>query len=723
MRAPGGLRQMVRRTWTLGDRPLGLAGHILFGLAALLGGWALFEVITLPLDFTQQVGFAAGAFVGALLLHRLDPTRRANVALAVLSAAISTRYIYWRATKTLHFDNPISLVLGIGLFLAELYAWAILVFGYVQCVWPLPRPVRQIEGPPESWPTVDIFVPTYNESLDIVQDTVLAAMSIDYPPDRCRVFLLDDGRRPEFAAFAKRVGCNYITRDNNHHAKAGNLNNALAQTDGELIVVFDADHVATRAFLQMTAGWFQADPKLALLQTPHFFYSPDPVQRNITAVRDIQGEGALFYGIVQEGNDFWNAAFFCGSAAVVRRSALAQIDGFARETVTEDAHTALRLQRRGWDTAYLNIRLSAGLATERLALHIGQRARWARGMTQIMRIDNPLFGPGLSVWQRFCYFNAMLHFQFPLPRVVFLTAPLCYLLFGQNIIHASPLMIVAFAAPHLLFSHIGNSRIQGNYGRSIWNEVYETILAFHLVGPSFLPLVNPKAGKFNVTEKGGILENEYFDWRSLRPHLIVVFLLLLAIAVASIKLLTGHADADTVILNMFWSIYNIMILLTTLVVGRERRQVRQNLRAHAHLPATLYFEDGHMLETITRDISMGGVALEMPEPRTVEGRSVTHLELHIAGRSFVFPAEPLRIRRGVMSLKFGHLSLENRRSLVLAVFGRADAWPSGEDAPRMTVTKAIGDLFRANVSLFAPPRRFRASPPASRAAEPRKKAA
>nr|QQZ51091.1 glycosyltransferase [Phenylobacterium glaciei] len=134
--------------------------------------------------------------------------------------------------------------------------------------------MRPLVGAPETWPTVDIFIPTYNESLEIVQDTVLAALTIDYPPERRRIYLLDDGRRPEFKAFAEATGVGYITRPDNHHAKAGNLNNALKQTDGELVCIFDADHVATRAFLQMTLGWFQADPRLALLQTPTSFTRP-----------------------------------------------------------------------------------------------------------------------------------------------------------------------------------------------------------------------------------------------------------------------------------------------------------------------------------------------------------------------------------------------------------------------------------------------------------------
>jgi len=160
--------------------------------------------------------------------------------------------------------------------------------------------------------------------------------------------------------------------------------------------LFDSDHVPNRAFLQLTLGWFLIDPKLALLQTPHHFYSPDPFERNLQGGDSIPNEGLLFYGLIQDGNDLWNAAFFCGSCAVMRRSAVESIGGFATETVTEDAHTALRLHRAGWDSAYLKLPLAAGLATERLAIHVGQRMRWARGMTQIFRVDNPFMGRGLT---------------------------------------------------------------------------------------------------------------------------------------------------------------------------------------------------------------------------------------------------------------------------------------------------------------------------------------
>ncbi|MCH1920887.1 glycosyltransferase [Shewanella sp. A3A] len=336
-------------------------------------------IVTTPLDVESQTLFGISGVVLCLIVGRIKSSW-SRLVLMMMSVIISTRYLYWRSTDTLVYSTPLETILGFGLLLAEIYSWIIMVLGFLQTVWPLNRQIVPLPKDTSLWPTVDVYIPTYNESLAIVQDTVLAALNMDYPKDKFKVYLLDDGRRPEFGAFASAAGVGYITRTDNNHAKAGNLNNAMKYTNGELICIFDCDHVATRIFLQATVGAFLKEPNLALLQTPHHFYSPDPFERNLHTSLDVPGEGELFYGPVQKGNDFWNAAFFCGSCAVIRRKALDETNGFAVQTVTEDSHTALKLQRKGWDTAFLSIRLSAGLATERLSLHIGQRARWARGM-------------------------------------------------------------------------------------------------------------------------------------------------------------------------------------------------------------------------------------------------------------------------------------------------------------------------------------------------------
>jgi len=652
-------------------------------MAVLLLIVALF-VVTVPLDLKSQWIFGMATIVASMVTTRMK-SRRATVVLCVLSLLASTRYIFWRTTQTLEFGSFLEFILGSGLYLAELYAWIILALGFVQTVWPMHRPPMPLLGPDHELPTVDVYIPTYNESLAIVQNTVLAAMEMDYPSDRFRVYILDDGRRPDFRAFARQVGCGYLTRDNNLHAKAGNLNAAMKRTKGELICVFDCDHVPTRAFLNMTIGWFQREARLAVLQTPHYFYSPDPVQRNLTEVEDLPGEGELFYGTVQSGNDLWNAAFFCGSCAVIRRSALDDVNGFAGETVTEDAHTALKLQRRGWSTAYLNVRLSAGLATERLALHVGQRIRWARGMTQILRIDNPMLGRGLSFPQRICYLNAMLHFQFPLPRIVFLTSPLAYLLLGQNIIHASAQLIFAYALPHLVNSTQTSLRLQGRERRIFWGEIYETLLAFHLVKPTLWTFFSPHKGKFNVTDKGALLNRDFFDVHILKPHLITAGLLILGLIAGYARLLwpdVFHAQISTLLLNTGWVMFSLLILIASISVGRESHQIRNDVRIDMALPVTAYFEDGHVLDTVTTNVSMGGLAIELPKGFDVNRRQVSDICLMPENSRVTLPVETIRIVEGDARVRFRQLTLEQQALLVGVLMGRADAWEALRDTSR-----------------------------------------
>lgn len=661
----------------------GLAGMAGLALALVLA----LIVVTVPLALNAQWIFAAVTIVGAMLLSR-SASRRMTLVLALLSLIVSTRYIFWRTTATLEFENPLGAALGFGLYLAELYAWVILALGVFQTAWPLEREAIEIKGEPHEWPTVDVYIPTYNESLDIVRTTVLAAQDMDYPHERFQVHLLDDGKRPEFRAFARSVGCGYITRPDNNHAKAGNLNAAMARTEGSLIAIFDCDHVPTRGFLQMTVGWFQREEKLALVQTPHHFYSPDPVQRNLGTVRDLPGEGDLFYGAVQRGNDLWDAAFFCGSCAIIRRAALADTGGFAFETVTEDAHTALRLQRMGWSTAYLGMRLSAGLATERLVVHIGQRIRWARGMSQILRIDNPLLGPGLKLQQRLCYLNAMLHFQFPLPRIVFLTSPLCYLIFGQNIIHASASMIFSYAAAHLYCSQVSGGRLQGGDRRPFWGEVYETILAFHLVKPTLFTLFRPHGKNFNVTDKGKLLGQTQFDIATVMPHLICIGLVIFGIVFGAVKLFffphLFNIQGDTLLLNTAWAVFSLVILLAAVSVGRETRQVREFIRIPARLPAILYFADGHVVEVETIDISMGGLGVTVPANVSLTGRNITHVALPMGDETLTLPVETLRMTARIATMRFRALDMLQKRQLVRAVMGRNDAWEP--DAPREPIS-------------------------------------
>src|SRR5580692_7391282 len=561
----------------------------LLRLLFLTAGVGVFTFLAvLPLTWPQQAVCGLLTLLIALAVARSSDSYLITLTLMIMSLFCTFRYGYWRISTTVHFfQDPanhwgmLDAFFILCLVLAESYAFFILFLGYFQTIWPLRRAPVALPEDEADWPHVDVLIPTYNEPLDVVRFTALGALNIDWPAEKLHVYILDDGRRKEFAEFAFEAGIGYKIRPDNFHAKAGNINTALKSMTSPYVAIFDCDHVPTRSFLQMTMGWLLRDKKLGMLQTPHHFYSPDPFERNLNQFRQIPNEGELFYGIVQDGNDFWNATFFCGSCAVLRRTALDEIGGIAVETVTEDAHTSLRMQMNGWNTAYINIPQAAGLATERLSGHIKQRIRWARGMIQILRTDNPLFARGLRLAQRLCYFNAMTHFLYALPRLIFLTAPLIYLIFGHVNMPGYWAAILAYALPHLVLSNIANSRIQGQHRHSFWNEIYETVLAPYIFLPTMLALINPKFGHFEVTAKGGVVNRKFFDRRIAQPFLFMISMNVLGILCAIPRFFlfpsfdlphpfdwvfnipAGMYDGShvgTIVMNLIWVCFNLVIL-------------------------------------------------------------------------------------------------------------------------------------------------------------------
>ena len=630
--------------------------------------------VTEPFDYLAQLVFVILLWAIAMLVRRM-PGRFPTLLLIVLSIIVSCRYLWWRYTSTLNWNDGLDLTCGLILLAAETYSWLILILGYVQTSWPLNRKPAPLPADTREWPVIDLMIPTYNEELAITRGTVYAAMGIDWPKDKLRIHLLDDGNRPSFKAFAEEVGINYIARADNRHAKAGNLNHALTLTDGELVAIFDCDHMPARSFMQLTVGWFMTDPKLALVQTPHHFLSPDPFERNLGTFRNRPNEGELFYGLVQDGNDMWNAAFFCGSCAILRRSALEEIGGFAVETVTEDAHTALRLHRKGWNSAYLRIPQAAGLATESLSAHIGQRIRWARGMVQIFRTDNPLLGKGLSLFQRICYANAMMHFLVGLPRLVFLTAPLAFLLLHAYIIYAPAVMILLYVLPHMIHASLTNSRMQGAYRQTFWGEVYETVLAWYIARPTTVALFSPSRGKFNVTAKGGIMEENQFDWRTARPYLVLSALNILGLGFAVWRIFTGPKDEIiTIFVSVLWVIYNLLIIGAAVAVAAEVRQVRQTHRVQTRLPGAIKLSDGHSYPCELVDYSDGGAGLQLNEPLQLPVGTPVSLIVQRGNREFLFPGTLTRSGGLFMGLSLSQLTPQQRVEFVQCTFGRADAW-------------------------------------------------
>lgn len=649
---------------------------LITAIAWVLAMGLLYAVISAPLDLYQQLFFGVLSFVVAWLISKTSAFNRFGVvAMIVLSIMVSLRYMYWRLTSTVNFESLTDSLFGWGLVLAEMYALTVLLLGYFQTAWPFTRKVVFMPADPLHWPTVDIFIPTYNEPLSVVRMTILAAQLMDWPQEKISVYVLDDGNREEFKAFCDEAGVQYLARHNNTHAKAGNLNEALKQTTGEFVAIFDCDHVPTRSFLQVTMGGFLKDPKLAMVQTPHHFYSPDPFEKNLNTYHSVPNEGELFYGLVQAGNDLWNASFFCGSCAVLRRKPLMEVGGIAIETVTEDVHTSLKLSRKGYNSAFLAIPQAAGLATESLSRHIKQRIRWARGMAQVFRVDNPMLGRGMSLGQRLCYLNAMLHFFYGLPRLVFLTAPLAFLILDAQIYNASAYMVAAYALPHILLSSMTNSKIQGQFRHSFWNEVYETVLAWYIVLPVLLALISPKAGAFNVTDKGGVVENDFYDWRMGWPYIALACMSTAGFVVGIYRLNSGGADASTLLINMAWSFYNIIIICASIYVAREIRQIRNIPRVKAALPAMVILPSGRKIVCETTDFSSNGLGLTMPaDIKLTQGDKLTVM----MSRGDIHAILPGTVAKGGTSvgIQFDNLTLDQQRDLIRITFSRGDIWAS-----------------------------------------------
>jgi len=456
---------------------------------------ALCQIILITLPVGAQAQFIAA--IGIVLLMVLIKASNAQgvwrLVFLALGSVIVLRYVYWRTTETLPpIQQPEDFIPGILLYLAEMYN--VLMLALSLFIVALPLPPRPKAPTVEHWPTVDVFIPTYNEDSKLLANTVAAAKAMDYPQDRMEVWLLDDGgtlekrnstdivtakaaqaRQRELQELSAALGARYLTRERNQSAKAGNLNNGLAHSHGELVAVFDADHAPARDFLKETVGHFAKDPKLFLVQTPHFFINADPLERNLRTFDVMPSENEMFYGIIQRGLDRWNASFFCGSAALLRRKALEETDGFSGLSITEDCETALTLHAKGWNSVYVDKPLIAGLQPVTFASFIGQRSRWAQGMMQILRFHFPPFKRGLSLPQRLSYMSSTLFWLFPFSRTIFLFAPLCYLLFDLDIFVASGGDFLAFTSAYVIVNLMIQNYLYGKFRWPWISEMYEYV--------------------------------------------------------------------------------------------------------------------------------------------------------------------------------------------------------------------------------------------------------
>lgn len=599
---------------------------LLFWLIAML---PVLVLASIPVSNAAQGMLGIAALVIVLLLKHFAGNIICRISMMSVASVIALRYWIWRVTSTL--PDPglnASFVLAIALLVVETYSILVFFLNAFITADPVERALPpRVE--PENLPTVDILVPSYNEPTEMLAVTLSAARNMIYPARLRTVVLCDDGgtdqrcnspnaelaakskaRRAELQALCAELGVVYSTRARNEHAKAGNMSAALAKLNGDLVVVFDADHVPSRDFLARTVGYFVEDPKLFLVQTPHFFINKDPIERNLDL--KCPPENEMFYGKIHPGLDRWGGAFFCGSAALLRRKALDSVGGFAGETITEDAETALEIHSKGWRSIYLDRAMIAGLQPETFASFIQQRGRWASGMMQMFMLKNPLFRPGLKPFQRLCYLNSMAFWLFPLVRMTYLLAPLAYLFFSIEIFVTTFREAMAYTLSYMAVSLLVQNAVFSRHRWPLISEVYEIAQAPYLAGAIIRTILRPRGAKFNVTAKDETLVEDYIS--PVSGLLVGLFFLMLAGVVALIvRWIAYPGDHSVLSVVGTWAIINFLLVSLSLRAVSEKQQRRSSPRVAMHEAGFVRWEGSgeKMLPVEVYDASTSGLRMRM----------------------------------------------------------------------------------------------------------------
>ncbi|MHB8490193.1 MAG: glycosyltransferase [Candidatus Dormibacteria bacterium] len=520
-------------------------------------------------------------------------------AVCLIAAAVGIYYIAWRLLFTL---NAQALWFAVPLWAAETFGLlSSLLFFYT--VWDT-RSRRPAPAPKQGL-YVDIFIPTFNEPMWMVRRTVLGALDVRYPH---ATYLLDDGRRPEAEALARELGCTYIARPTNENAKAGNLNYALERSSGDLIAIFDTDHVPMPEFLERTIGYFE-DERLAFVQTPQEYYNVDSFQHSTDLKRGrTWHEQSLFYRVIQPGKDRWNAAFFCGSCGVMRRRALEDVGGFATETITEDMHTSMRMHAKGWRSAYHHEVLALGLAAQTATPYHVQRLRWGQGTMQVLRREGVFGSRGLSVHQRINYLASALHYFDGVQRLIlYITPPLCVAT-GILPIHNTNLgflvrLLAYYGASLLAFRLAGRG-----YGRFLATERFHMIRFFTYIRACTGLVLRHKL-RFKVSSKAAAGRA---DRRTLIPLAVVAAYVVICLVGGTLRVALGHqSNVPAFWINVFWTGWSAYLVATAAYATIRINDFRAGPRAHAGLP--IRWTSGK--ETgigMLADISERGAAVVLP---------------------------------------------------------------------------------------------------------------
>ncbi len=431
--------------------------------------------------------------------------RSLGVALLGLVAAVG--YLSW-LLRPERIGHPVLFAL---LVVAELFNVVHALGFWWTCARTGRRGARPVVGTPE----VDVLIPVYGEPVEVVEPTLVAASALRGA--RIHVALLDDGGSPEMEALARRHGVRYVRRSVHVGAKAGNVNHALGRTGAPFVAIFDCDHVPASEFLERCLGHLD-DPEVALVQTPQWYANADD--------NDVAGaaaaQQALFFGPIARGKDARGAMFCCGTNMVFRREALEDVGGFPETSVTEDFQLSLRLQERGWRTAYVAEVLAQGLGPEDMASYATQQQRWARGclsaIPDIVRSELPWRAKVqhlLSATYFLTGWTVLLYMTLPVIRITTGAQPLAGAGADQFLTRFAPYFGLALLAV----------AVAGG-GRYTWRAFALAFASWWIHVYASIQVLRRQPGRFVVTPKrgaGGV------QLRAVWPSVVALGVLLAAI--------------------------------------------------------------------------------------------------------------------------------------------------------------------------------------------------
>jgi cellulose synthase (UDP-forming) len=535
----------------------------------------------------------------------------------ILAMLVSLRYFVWRFTDTM---NP-ALVWFFYLFLAaELVGFGEVMLFYLT-TWR-----RRNHDPEPALPnrTVDLFIPTYNEPVALLRDTVVCAVSVRYPHT---TWLLDDGDRAEVKALAEELGCRYLARTERTHAKAGNLNHALTHSTGDFVVTLDADHVPQPELIDRMLGFFE-NPRVAIVQVNQDFYNLDSFQHATNwEDRAAWQQQELFFNVIQPGKDALGAAMYCGSPAMLRRTALEEIGGFATETVTEDMHTGLRLQKRGWEVVFYNATLARGLAPQTFEAYRTQWHRWGMGAMQVFRLERPFTSAGLSLGQRLAYLSSFYFYWTSVQKLFFLLVPFFCVATGLFPLLTDPGPYLQYFVPALVLNLVATIALQGGVSGFLLTERYNLIKLGSML-QALSGLVVKKA-QFKVTPKA---KSGAATARQVMPYLVMVALLGFSVVAGVVRIANaqGPNEVWAYAITAGFAVFFLYLLVPVVALAFKRRELRVVYRFPQRLDLPLRVRmagsrDTGWIDTYARNLNRFGLSVTLDAALVRE----TDLELEL----------------------------------------------------------------------------------------------